>query len=203
MYFLDVTMTAFIVNTGSGALRYVYLRVSMGLVSTSDFFNKETDLIFAGLPGVKKLVDDILIAASSIEEMRMRVRKVLDQAKLNNVTISRRKTQFGTSFKFEGFIVEKKDEVVSMKPDPELLKDITDFKTQTNVSEVRSFCRLARQIGDYNPDLSQSLTRMFTLTKDITPWDLGPEVDKEFEVAKKRFTQHQVLLLSIQTNPPG
>ena len=41
-------------------------------------------------------------------EMRERVRKVLDQAKLNNVTISRRKTQFGDSLKFGGFLVERK-----------------------------------------------------------------------------------------------
>ena len=40
----------FIVNTGTGAHRYVYLRAPMGLVSTSDFFNQETDKIFAGLP---------------------------------------------------------------------------------------------------------------------------------------------------------
>ena len=85
-------LTTFIVNTGYGAHRYVYLRALMGLVSTSDFFNKETDLIFAGLPGVKKLVYDIYIEASSMEEMKVRVRKVLDQ--------------FGTSVKFGGFIVK-------------------------------------------------------------------------------------------------
>ena len=51
----------------------------MGLVSTSDFFNRQTDVIYAGLPGVSKLVDDILIEPSSMEEMRERVRKVLDR----------------------------------------------------------------------------------------------------------------------------
>ena len=186
-------LTAFIVNTGTGAHRYVYLRSPMGLVSTSDFFNRETDKIFAGLPGVKKLVDDILIEASSIEEMEERVRTVLKQAKLNNVTISRSKTQFGSTVKFGGFIVSSKDGVVSVEPDPDLLKDIREFKTPTNVSEVRGFCGLARQISDYNPDLSQSLTRMFKLLKKETPFVWDPEVDKEFEDAKKRFTQHQAL----------
>ena len=85
---------------------------------------------------MSKLVDDILVEASSMEEMQERVRKVLQQAKLNNVTISRRKTQFGSSVKFGGFIVERKDGVVTMKPDPELLKDIREFKTPANISEV-------------------------------------------------------------------
>ena len=52
-------LTPFIVNTGSGAHRYVYRRAPMGLVSTSDFFNSTTDEIFEGLPGVSKLIDDI------------------------------------------------------------------------------------------------------------------------------------------------
>ena len=68
--------------------------------------------------------------------MEERVRKVLQQAKLNKVTISRRKTQFGSSVKFGGFIVESKDGVVTMKPDPELLKDIREFKTPANISDV-------------------------------------------------------------------
>ena len=109
------------------------------------------------------------------------------------MTISRSKTQFGSSVKFGGFIVESKDGTISMKPDPELLKDIRDFKTPTNISEVRGFCGLARQISDYNPDLSQSLTRMFRLLKKETPFIWDEEVDKEFEEAKKGFTQAQEL----------
>jgi len=186
-------LTAFIVNTGKGAHRYVYLRSPMGLVSTSDFFNRETDLIFAGLPGVKKLVDDILIEARSLEEMEERVRTVLKQAKLNNVTISRSKTQYGSTVKFGGFVVSSKNDVVSVEPDPDLLKDLREFKTPTNISEVRGFTGLARQISDYNPDLSQSLTRMYKLLKKETPFIWDQEVDKEFEDAKKRFTQQQEL----------
>ena len=89
--------------------------------------------------------------------------------------------------------MESKNGIVSMKPDPDLLKDIRDFKTLTNISEVRGFCGLARQISDYNPDLSQSLTRMFKLLKKETLFIWDKEVDKGFEEAKKRFTQEQEL----------
>ena len=34
-----------------------------------DSFNMVTDNIFAGLPGVSKLIDDILIEADSMEQM--------------------------------------------------------------------------------------------------------------------------------------
>ena len=49
-------LTAFVADVGTGAHRYVYLRVPMGLYYTSDHFNMVTDNIFAGLPGVSKLI---------------------------------------------------------------------------------------------------------------------------------------------------
>ena len=58
-------------------------------------------------------MDDILIEASSMEEMEERVRKVLQQAKLNNVTISKSKTQFGSSVKFGGFLVSSEEPCIS------------------------------------------------------------------------------------------
>ena len=48
-------------------------------------------------------------------------------------------------------------------------------------------------VNEARPGAAQTLTKMFTLTKEITPWDWGPEVDKEFGDIKKRFTQHQAL----------
>ena len=48
--------TAFLINFGHGAHRFMYKRAPMGLVSSSDHFNRETDKVFANLPGIHKLV---------------------------------------------------------------------------------------------------------------------------------------------------
>ena len=67
----------------------------MGLSSTSDHFNRVTDNIFAGLPRVKKLIDDILVEADSREQMEERLQKVLKKGEEHDMTLTRSKTQFG------------------------------------------------------------------------------------------------------------
>ena len=56
----------------------------MGHVSTSNPFNRVTDEIFEGITRV----DNILVEASSMEQMEERLMQVLQQAKENNVKIS-------------------------------------------------------------------------------------------------------------------
>ena len=55
----------------------------MGLACTSDHFNRVADNIFAGLPRVKKLIEDILMEEDSMEQMEERLEKVLK--KLRNM----------------------------------------------------------------------------------------------------------------------
>ena len=73
-----------------------------------------TDNIFAGLPGVSKLIDDILIEADTMEQMEERLEKVLRQAQQHDVTISRSKTQFGQKVRFGRFVVESKNGIVTV-----------------------------------------------------------------------------------------
>lgn len=149
--------TAFVADVGTGAYRYVYLIAPMGLSCTSDHFNRVTDNIFAGLPGVKKLIDDILVEADSMEQMEERLEEVLKQAEEHDVTLSRSKTQFGQKVRLGGFVVESKDDIVSVSPSPDLLADIKNFKTPTNKTEIRAYTGLAKQVTDFNPDISQSI----------------------------------------------
>ena len=165
----------------------------MGLSCTSDHFNMVTDNIFAGLPGVSKLIDDILIEAESMEQIKERLEKVLRQAQQHDVTISRSKTQFGQNVRFGGFIVESKDDVVTVTPSPDLLADIRDFKTPKNKTDIRAFTGLAKQITDFNPDLSQGIQKIYNLLKNNVNWDWNEEVDKEFRDAKIRLSKGQEL----------
>ena len=109
------------------------------------------DEIFKGIDGVCKLIDDT--EASSIEQMQERMEKVLKQAKDNNITILRQ-IQFESPVKLGGFLIDNKDGQTSMRPNPNLLKDIRKFKTHMNISEVQAFTGLAKTISDYNPDMS-------------------------------------------------
>ena len=55
---------------------YRYLRAPMGLTSSGDKFCARTDKALAGIPGVFKLVDDILMFGDSVEQLLDRVKAI-------------------------------------------------------------------------------------------------------------------------------
>ena len=55
---------------------YRYLRAPMGLTSSGDEFCARTDKALAGIPGVFKLVDDILMFGDSVEQLLDRVKAI-------------------------------------------------------------------------------------------------------------------------------
>ena len=58
---------------------YRYMRAPMGLSSSSDEFCRRLDAVMAGIDGVRKLVDDILIEGVDMNDLE---KKVDDRAKL-------------------------------------------------------------------------------------------------------------------------
>ena len=86
----------------------------MGLVSSGDEFCARTDKALADLPGVKKLVDDILVFADGPEELIARIRNVIKRCQEWGITLKKAKYQFGKRVEFAGYILT--DEGV--EPDP-------------------------------------------------------------------------------------
>ena len=66
-------LTTFILPSG----RYRYLRAPMGLSSSSDEWCRHSDRVVEGLPWCSKIVDDILIWASSPSELEKRIFEVV------------------------------------------------------------------------------------------------------------------------------
>jgi hypothetical protein len=58
-----------------GKLRY--LRGPMGLCSTNDIWCLLSDYVISGFPWAKKIVDDILVWASTLEELYDRIKRIL------------------------------------------------------------------------------------------------------------------------------
>ena len=75
----------------------------MGLTSSGDIFCARTDEALAGIPGVHKLVDDILVCGETKEELMERVIMVMERCKDHNITLSAAKAQVGQEVKFAGW----------------------------------------------------------------------------------------------------
>ena len=71
--------------------RFRFLRAPMGLSCSSDEFCCRSDKIIEGLPGVRKLVDDILVQAPDLKTLNDRIDILLKRCKSNNFTLSRKK----------------------------------------------------------------------------------------------------------------
>ena len=73
-----------------------------------------------GLPWAKKIVDDILVWAPSLPELKTRVETIAENCKRMNITLSKRKFEVGRQIQFAGYLVGEN----GVKPD---LKSFLDF----------------------------------------------------------------------------
>ena len=87
----------------------------MGLVSSGDVFCQRTDAALAGIPGMQKLVDDILVVGKIKKELLERIELVMEGCKKNKITLSDSKMQLGTKVCFAGHIINNP----GSRPDPD------------------------------------------------------------------------------------
>lgn len=88
--------TTFLLPSG----RYKYLRAPMGLSSSSDEWCRHSDLAIEGLPWARKIVDDILLWADNLEDLRERIRQVAARCQKYNIVLSRSKFEIGQEIPF-------------------------------------------------------------------------------------------------------
>merc|ERR1712074_276983 len=80
----DSFKTTFLLPQG----RFRYLRAPMGLSASSDEWCRRSDVAVEGIPFAKKIVDDIIVWAPSLETLKQHVEAVLVKCRENNITIS-------------------------------------------------------------------------------------------------------------------
>ena len=139
---------------------------------SGDEFCQRTDQALAGIPGMFKLVDDVIVFGSTKAELLKRIAQVFQRCQEHQITLSKSKQQIGTEVQFAGHIVSDK----GTRPDPSKVAAIKEFPEPTNITDLRSFLGLANQFGNYAPDYAMQWNlssryykrKMFTLGTRIT-----------------------------------
>ena len=90
-----------------------------------------------------KIVDDTIIWAANESELEERVSTVLQRCADNNITISRKKFELGSSIQFSDG---------GIRPDDEKFAALREFKIPESIKELRSFLGLVAQLGAFAPD---------------------------------------------------
>ena len=124
-----------------------------------------------------KIVDDIIIWATTPDEMWTRINIVLERCKSNNITISRKKLEIGEEIEFAGHVISSK----GIRPDPSKFQAIRDFPAPKNIKELRSYMGLANQLSSFIPDLQQCTSNMRKLLSPKNEYIWTPTQDEEFK----------------------
>ena len=170
--------------------KFCYTRGPMGFKATQDWWNQISDVVIIDFQEwCAKIVDDIIVWATTFEELIERVRLVLQKCRENDITISEKKFQMGQEVKFAGYVVSKD----GIKPDPEKVVCLKEFPEPKDTSDLRSFLGLAQQLGSFMPDLSQSTVYMRELLKKDTVYQWTPKIQKEFEKVKELLTSEMMV----------
>ena len=178
-------LTTFLLASG----RYRYLRAPMGCSASSDEWCKRSDAALAGIEGVHKLVDDILIEGKDYDHLFTRIETVLQRCVDSNITISLKKMQVGESVVFAGFQVSAK----GISPVKEMTQAITDYPTPTNTTELKGFLGLSTQLGHFVPDVAHATNPLTALLRKNSAWNWLPEQVQAFQKTKKILTGNLVL----------
>ena len=178
-------LTCFLTPQG----RYHYLRLAMGLSPSGDWFCLASDTALEGIEDLFKLVDDILVAAATQEEIVMKVAEVFQRCEEKGLTLNKEKLQIGQSVEFGGYIVTKD----GYKPDPKKLSALSSFRVPTNLTDLRSFLGLCNQLVSGCPDLAHGAKPLYDLLKKDVVWQWTDSQQRAFNDLKRILTSDRVV----------
>ena len=87
----------------------------------------------SGLPWPKKIVDDIIIWAPTLEELQEQAMVILDRCRELNITVSLKKLELGKEITFAGHIISQ----AGIRPDDSKYKAVANFLKPTFISWQR------------------------------------------------------------------
>lgn len=130
---------------------YRYKRLVFGVNCAPEVFQREMERVLQGIDGVIVFIDDILIFALTIDELRERTRRVLEALALNNLTLNEGKCEYEkASLTFLGHKLSSN----GMNIEETKVRDIENFREPKTVSELKSFLGLASYVSAYIPRFS-------------------------------------------------
>lgn len=183
-------LTAFVTPDG----HFEYTRMPFGLVNAPAVFQQ---MINKAL-GSKRFdlaipyLDDILTAASNIDEALGKLKEILELLRKANLTLNLRKCHFlQSSIDYLGYEISRD----GLRPGETKTLAVSNFPTPTNVHQVRQFIGLASFFRRFVLGFASIARPLTKLTKKDIPWTWGEEQQSAFQEIKEKLTSRPVLAL--------
>ena len=167
----------------------------MGLRSSGDIFNAYIDKIVQEDPLFKnyaRQVDDLLIWASSWEELNDQLERFFKLCEKYGLTLSPKKVQVAGPnqfVRFGGVRIGSIDGKAVCSADQEKLRTIRDYPAPTSQKEVRTLYGLFCQMALWYPELSRKMYHIRQLLRKDCAFNWSHEQQQELDELKSCLLQ--------------
>nr|XP_056718397.1 uncharacterized protein K02A2.6-like [Euleptes europaea] len=175
--------------THRGAFRVT--RLQFGVSTAPGIFQNLMEDLLKGLPGVVPYFDDVLIAASSEDELLDRVRRVLRCFRDAGLTVKREKCQLGLpQVEFLGYLIDAE----GIHPTPDKIKAIHNAPPPRSKQELQSFLGLLNFYHAFLPNKASVAEPLHRLLDKSSPWAWGKSHQRAFEATKALLSPSSLLV---------
>uniref|UniRef100_A0A3B3RQE8 ribonuclease H n=1 Tax=Paramormyrops kingsleyae TaxID=1676925 RepID=A0A3B3RQE8_9TELE len=176
------------INTHRGLFRA--RRLQFGVSTAVSIFQRFMDTLLAGIPGVQRYLDDILISGKTMEEHNARLRAVLKCFAEAGLRLKKEKSIFAaTQVEFLGFHVDKD----GIKPTCEKVDAIQKAPSPRNKTELQAFLGLLNFYSCFLPNKATVLEPLHRLLDQSVPWRWDAKHEMAYAQAKQLLQTDKVL----------
>jgi hypothetical protein len=186
----DIPKTAFVTRYGL----YEFTVMSFGLTNAPAYFMYLMNKVFMEFLDkfVVMFIDDILVFSKDKEEHKEHLRMVLQKLRENQLYAKLSKCEFWlTEVPFLGHIISSG----GVSVDPSKVRDVLNWKTPQNVSEIRSFLGLAGYYRRFIEGFSKIAKPMTELLGKGAEFKWTAAREASFNELKKKLTTAPVLIM--------
>ena len=180
--------STFVTKHGS----YQWTKMAQGLSNAPHTFTQTVTTLLKDLlnKNVVLYMDDLLVYASSLEELKRILQQIFDRLQKANLTLSVAKCQFlMKEVKYLGHILT----TTGIKPNPEKVSIIKDYPRPKNVKNVRQFLGLTQFYRRFMKDYSKLARPIQKLTQHDQPWNWDSECETAFQTLKTKLVEPPIL----------
>ena len=146
--------------------------------------------VFEGLPGVKVIMDDIIIHGRTGPEHDTRLRAVLQRAKDNNLRLKKSKCHIQQEeVKFHGHLFSHD----GLKTDPEKVRAIVEMPRPTDKSGVQRLLGMINYVSKFIPNMSDLTAPLRQLLHQDVEWHWEEQQEASFKAIKESLVRAPIL----------
>lgn len=181
-------MTAFWAPDGV----YRFTRLPFGVNCAPEIFQNTMQTLLQGIRNVIVYLDDILVYATSVEELREITTEVIKTLKANNLTLNNEKCEYERS---ELLFLGHRLSADGLAMDEKKLEAVMSFRPPRNTTELRSFIGVATYLKAFVPKFSEVAKPLMTL--------MGSAEFRWTEEEENAFIKLKNLIAQSTTNKQG